>query len=162
MPRSILLEPLPADGMYALHLPVSFQVGDRLYHIPKGFKTDGASIPRFAWFTTGTPFDPRHIRAAVIHDFMYQHGAISRQLADALFREMLLEDGVPEYLAGKMYWSLRLFGWAAWRAYRRNKRRRYTEFCPDCDVPMTKVPGPLGENQRVMCEQCGRTHKVFE
>jgi hypothetical protein len=117
----ITLQPAPPAGVYALYYPIVFYAGGNKFVIPAGFRTDGASIPRPAWITTGTPFDPRHIRAAIYHDYLYQAGAIPRIRADILFRSTLLADGVSGYQAGKMYWALRLFGWMAWRRYRKGK-----------------------------------------
>lgn len=115
----IILKPLPYEKRYILWASVSFQIKGKLYSINAGFKTDGASIPRFAWITTGTPFAPRHIRAAVIHDFLYQTGHVSRKDADDYFKFILREDGVNDYQANKMYLALRAFGWVAWRRYRK-------------------------------------------
>jgi hypothetical protein len=40
--------------------------------IPKGFVTDGASIPAWLWWLI-SPFGPL-LEAAILHDFGYQHG----------------------------------------------------------------------------------------
>jgi hypothetical protein len=40
--------------------------------IPRGFVTDGASIPRLLWFLI-SPFGPLFL-GAILHDFGYQHG----------------------------------------------------------------------------------------
>lgn len=122
----IQLEPVPFERVYATTIPITFQMYDGFHTIKAGFKTDGASIPRFAWITTGTPFAPEHIRAAVIHDFLYQTGEVSRLMADGLFRTLLLEDGVNKYQAFKMFWALRIGGWWAWRRYRRQGGKK----CP--------------------------------
>lgn len=111
----------PHERVYELSAPVTFLTHEGAHTIEAGFKTDGASIPRFAWLTTGTPYAPEHIRAAVVHDYLYQGAGSTRLMADALFRTMLLEDGVHPYQAAKMYWALRLFGWVAWRGYRKKQ-----------------------------------------
>jgi len=87
--------------------------------IPAGFETDGASIPRPFWLTTGTPFRPRFFKSALIHDYLYRHQILERSLVDQIFREMLLADGVCKYTAIKMYYALRLAGWIAWNRHRR-------------------------------------------
>lgn len=117
--RTVILIPVPREHVYALRFATTFQVGEANYFIDEGFQTDGASIPRFAWITTGTPFAPEHIRAAVIHDYLYQTGKTDRKTADQVFQAFLLTDGVSGYQAWKMFWALRLFGWIAWRRYRR-------------------------------------------
>ncbi|MDD3814444.1 MAG: DUF1353 domain-containing protein [Desulfocapsaceae bacterium] len=40
--------------------------------VPKGFITDGASIPRLLWWII-SPFGPL-LEGAILHDFGYQHG----------------------------------------------------------------------------------------
>jgi len=84
--------------------------------IPKGFYTDGASIPRWLWSVTGSPFAGNYIEAAVIHDFLY-HLAIDKKLklttrkhADDIFYQCMLEYGVPEREAKIKYRAVRLFG----------------------------------------------------
>lgn len=120
----LVVVPIPERGTYRVLNAVQLGAkGVAALMVPKGFETDGASIPRFAWITTGTPFDPRHLRAAVLHDFNYQCGKMKRVAADKLFRRMLLEDGVHPYQAGKMYWALRVFGRIVWRRYRKNGGR---------------------------------------
>lgn len=119
--QKVILSPLPGENRYELCSSITFQIIDRGFMVPVGFQTDGASIPRFAWMTTGTPYAPRHIRAAVVHDYLYQVGHITRLEADAIFRALLLQDGVSRYQAGKMFWALRLGGWVAWRRYRKRE-----------------------------------------
>lgn len=119
----IILKPRPEAKRYEVCNPLTFVMFDQSFTVPAGFLTDGASIPRFAWFTTGTPYDPRHIRAAVVHDYLYQVNRITRLEADAIFRALLIQDGVSRYQASKMYWALRVGGWAAWRRYRRGEAK---------------------------------------
>lgn len=87
--------------------------------VPAGFKTDFASVPRALWGL----FPPygRHTRAAVIHDWLYLTGSLSRADADGIFRRIMRESGVGRLRRWIMYLALRLFGWAAWRAHRRTE-----------------------------------------
>lgn len=93
------------------------------FHIPAGFLTDFASTPRLLW----SIFPPygRWVKAAVLHDYAYSHPfsvdgePITRKDADGLFRRVLGEEGCPGWRANVMYWALRLFGWLAWNAARR-------------------------------------------
>lgn len=84
--------------------------------IPAGYRFDGASIPRAAWSAIGyTPFHPRVVGAALPHDFLYeQEGPCSRRVADDIFLDILLEDGVPESDALLMYRAVRTFGRMFW------------------------------------------------
>lgn len=66
-------------------------------HVPPGFVTDFASVPRPLWFWIA-PWG-RHGRAAVLHDFLYQLGSItgadgtlrrpSKREADLVFRQAM-------------------------------------------------------------------------
>lgn len=124
MKLPIVIAPEPERGTYRLYAPAVYETSEGKVTVPGGFETDGASIPRFAWLTTGTPFDPRHIRAAVAHDHMYRVNGVTRLEADKIFRAILLEDGVAPYQAWKMFLALRVGGWVAWRRYRRGERRK--------------------------------------
>lgn len=80
--------------------------------VPRGFITDGASLPRLLWRVFGHPLDPRTIGPAICHDFAYQTGCIPRKCADANFREDLRFNGVGRIKAALFYFGVRLFGWA--------------------------------------------------
>ena len=80
------------------------------FTIPKGFCTDGASIPQFFWSWIGSPFLPSVIEAAIVHDYLYKHHETTRKEAAAIFREMLLERGVPRWKAHRMWLAVRIFG----------------------------------------------------
>lgn len=81
--------------------------------VPAGFETDFASIPRFAWILI--PKLGRWNKAAVIHDWLYQHGALSRKQADRCFRDGMRDKGVKPWQYNLIYWAVRLFGWLAWK-----------------------------------------------
>lgn len=60
-----------------------------IHTVPKGFKTDLASVPRIFW-TIFPPFG-RYSRAAVLHDYYWELGNF--ELANRLFKEaMKLEE----------------------------------------------------------------------
>lgn len=85
--------------------------------VPKGFQTDGASIPPiFRWFL---PRWGRYGEAAVIHDWLYStwsnraYGSITRIEADRIFLEAMHALGCRWYRRWPMYWAVRLGGrWA--------------------------------------------------
>jgi len=54
--------------------------------IPKGFITDGASVPRFFWWfasPTGDLFE-----ASIVHDYMYENAIQTKQKADQMFKRV--------------------------------------------------------------------------
>ena len=77
--------------------------------VPAGFEFDGASIPRFFWRVV-TPGRPWLLRASCIHDFMYERALYTKRRADKIFKEILLEDGAPGWLANCMFQAVRLAG----------------------------------------------------
>lgn len=97
-----LLEPLPVE---------------RNLVVPSGFESDGASVPRFFWRAVFPPGDPRALEAAIAHDYIYRHhpAGWTRAEADALFLELMLAGGVPEFRALLAFAGVRLFGFLAWR-----------------------------------------------
>lgn len=83
------------------------------WSVPEGFNTDGASIPPLLWPVIGSPFRPRFVRAAVLHDWLYRTGTHTRSEADKIFREVLWNDGVG-WRAWVMWAGVRLGGWLFW------------------------------------------------
>lgn len=84
--------------------------------IPAGFRTDLASIPRFFWRVL--PPIGAYDKAAVVHDFLYQHNGCSREQADAVLLEAMGVLGVGWATRQVIYRGVRLGGWKPWNAYR--------------------------------------------
>ena len=110
------ISPAPIAGKYILTNCIGYKWEKTFILVKKGLVTDGASIPRICWTTTGSPFLPSYIRAAIIHDYLYKTQKIPRKTVDGIFRDILKEDGISFYQRSKMYWALRSFGWFMWRS----------------------------------------------
>ena len=126
--RMPVLRPLPAldsartatqDALgprYQLLAPYNFndQLG-QAWTIDTGYVYDGASIPTLVgltWAVTHSKFDPRVMRAALVHDYFCDttpDNFTDEQAAD-LFLQMLLEDGVWRIRARAMARAVRWFG----------------------------------------------------
>ena len=82
----------------------------------KGFKSDGASVPTVGWSVIRLyPTHPKLIRGAVAHDFLYLLVAarlIGRELADAVFLEIIKEDGLDFFRRQVVYRAVRISGGA--------------------------------------------------
>jgi hypothetical protein len=96
----------------------------------KGFKYDGASVPRFAWTLSGMQQDGLWRSAALIHDILYlQNGmptkmlkssyykvrfknklTITRKEADKIFYKIMRENGVGKTRAWLAYKAVRIGG----------------------------------------------------
>lgn len=83
--------------------------------VPKGFITDGASVPSFLW---GWPFDLSpwgpYAKAAVLHDWLYAEQALTKLEADNTFLEAMEALGISEFKRNVMFKAVRWFGQAAW------------------------------------------------
>ena len=81
--------------------------------VPKGFRTDFASIPRVLLSVIGRPTG-KLSEPAVLHDFLYSGKCdswVSRRLADKIFEEAMKENGVS-WIKRKVVWSgVRIGGW---------------------------------------------------
>ena len=86
--------------------------------IPKGFITDGASIPKIFWSIIGGPWG-KYGYAAVVHDFLYHKKIYTRKKSDQIFLEAMEVLGVSKWKRLTMYWSVRLTAWICW-----NKKRK--------------------------------------
>lgn len=102
-----LLEP---DG-------ITVEAYGKTVHVPYGFKSDGASVPRIFWRMVFPSSDTQALRAAFVHDYIYQNHPYgwTKEQADSLFYRMLIEDGVPKWRAWMAYKGVDWFGSYAWK-----------------------------------------------
>lgn len=101
--RARLLQP------FRVRLP---ELGHKIISVPHGFVTDFASVPRFFWRIV--PPWGRYSPAAVVHDYLYASGRVSRAEADLAFLGLMKRLGVPLWKRWTMYRAVRLFGKQAW------------------------------------------------
>ena len=102
------------DGHHAVLVKVlrfESSIGD-VFVIPKGFKTDLVSVPRWARGWIGRW--ERSAPAAVLHDYLYVTHSVSRGEADYLFWEALRDEGVRPFKAWVMHKAVRWFGRRGW------------------------------------------------
>lgn len=112
---------LPHQGwQLTADLPVVIEEGQ--FTIPKGFKSDLASIPRLLRILPGMDCYECGINGPVVHDWGYQHGGslsssitVSRKRTDDLLRTLCRTDGVGRVRAFVVWAAVRGFGWLAWR-----------------------------------------------
>lgn len=83
--------------------------GDRKYcTAPMGYTTDGATIPRVFWTFVGSPFQPKFMQAAIIHDWMCNGGYSVDEMSN-LFYCILIDNGVGKIRARIMERAVRAF-----------------------------------------------------
>ena len=92
--------------------------------VPKGFRSDLASIPSWIWWWQWGKWNI----SAILHDYCYSKGEIiylnekghakaglvSKKQADKIFYEITISLGVSPLTAELMYWAVRLFGRGIW------------------------------------------------
>jgi len=87
-----------------------FKLLDDLYFkdvvVPKGYKTNGADIPRIFW-SIYPPNRSDFLPAVIIHDYLCDKGEYKR--ADDLFEECLKELGVKRFDVVVLVGAVRLY-----------------------------------------------------
>lgn len=103
--------------VWRLEQNFTYEVGDkgsgRAITVPKGFVTDGASVPQFLW--TLFPAWGSYSRAAVVHDLLCHllhkgtpHAeAPTRKHADDIFMEAMKVCGTGFFTRNILYWGVR-------------------------------------------------------
>jgi hypothetical protein len=87
--------------------------------IPKGFCTDGASVPKIFW----SLLDPwsKYFSASLVHDFLYSKDSdfffplTDRKEADRIFLEAMFNAGVGWLTRHTVHSAVRLGGWASYK-----------------------------------------------
>lgn len=103
------------DKRWSLTRPLSYQSDllDACIHVPEGFVTDFASVPRVP--IVYTAFGDRAHRESVIHDYLYQKHLVSRKLADKIFLEAMKARGKKWWVRTGMYLGVRLGGRSSYK-----------------------------------------------
>lgn len=91
--------------------------------VPKGFKTDFASVPRLPLIYS--LFGNRAQKPAVLHDYLYSMGGSEneREIADEVFFAAMVTNENPWYQRYPMYMAVRAFGGIAFNYLPTNKEQ---------------------------------------
>lgn len=79
------------------------------FTIPKGYKWDGASIPRAFWRLIGSKIEPEFLIPSLVHDVLCEnHHYVDndRYFADKVFERLLYVSGVPAFNRWLMFHSV--------------------------------------------------------
>lgn len=105
------------DGHYVLSEELVYfsELLNKEIIVPKGFKTDFASVPRVPiayWL-----FGGRAHHESVIHDYLYRTipHICSRKQADQVFKEAMIIRKKGIFVRNSMWLGVRLGGWSSWR-----------------------------------------------
>ena len=77
--------------------------------VPKGFVTNQASIPNCLWFIF-EDYRKQINTCGIMHDYLY-YKKLGYIYANKKFYRTLIEYGVPQYMAYKLYLATQLFCW---------------------------------------------------
>lgn len=110
----LILEPYEKEGRFRVVSPLIYEseIEGVTVFVPWGFDTDGASIPPIfneLWKVGG-----KKMAAAVIHDYLYRTHLVSKDIADRIFLEAMVELNIPVWKRQIMYYAVRIFGNRAW------------------------------------------------
>lgn len=103
---------LKADG--SVKKPEEYTEEEKKYRswdkmvVPAGFVSNLTSTPRFLWSIL--PPHDYYVKAAILHDYLYNQGIGTRKEADLVFYEALGVLGMPKLLRKGFYYAVRLFG----------------------------------------------------
>lgn len=120
----LIVTPLP-DGKY-WELLQDFKY--KGITVPKGFKTDMASVP-WLFRRLFPPATGKYREAAVVHDYLYFKQLIPRKDCDRVFLEHMAELGVIWYKRMPIYWAVRVGGFVGW-----NNRKKALKELLDADT----------------------------
>lgn len=110
-----LVTSMPEIGLWLTEMPFVVETtAIGLLEIPAGFVFDGNSVRRITW-TIHPPSD--FLESGCVHDYLYHYGfGVSRKVADQVYRELLIHQGMSPGWAGMRYYALRLLGGSSYRA----------------------------------------------
>jgi len=100
-----------------LDKPLKARWGGGYVLVPKGFMTDGASVPEILWRFGWTPFAKDTLKAAIVHDYLYRVQA-PRTVSDFIFYE-LMKDNKVRFIKRVTYLlavrTVGIFAYLKWR-----------------------------------------------
>lgn len=111
---SLYIEDLPGGKVRILRPLVYRTAAGNRITVPKNFVCD----------KTSSLLKRRgdHDIAAVVHDWLYASGMVSRRQADAIYREAMDSLGVNPVTRWTYWTAVRAFGWRPWRTHRARAR----------------------------------------
>jgi len=120
----IIVELLPGGRKVRVVESFSYDIGKKggfTIEVPVGFVSDGATIPRFAWFFIGSPMTGKYRAGAILHDYLYYTAKYPRKRCDEIFLEAMIVLKVNKVKRTIIFWAVRFFGDIAWDKHRGNK-----------------------------------------
>lgn len=102
-----------SDDGYSFVVAENFGYKDSkgvIWEVPKGFISDGASIPRAFWSVIGSPFSGKYRVAAVLHDYYVNDKTRPYEDVNSMFYESMIQSGVSKTNASILYSAVKISG----------------------------------------------------
>ena len=96
--------------------------------VKKGFDFDGASIPQSLWSVYGNPLSGKFRIAALVHDALYASAELPREVADAIFLDLMKQHEVGYVKRKTMYYAVRSAGWYSWKQLTKEDLEKYKDY----------------------------------
>lgn len=94
------------DTTFAVVAPFLYSGKHESFTVPAGQDTDFATVP--SGITWLIPRYGRWTKAAILHDYLWRTGVVTKRDADGIFRRALRELGVPVYKRWLMWTAVRV------------------------------------------------------
>lgn len=121
----LLVSPMADGKRWIIRSDFGYDVSEEgsgeTINIPVGFMTDFASVPRLLWGMI--PRWGKYGNAAVVHDYCYWEQYYTRKRSDEIFLEGMIILDVGPILRRLIFYSVRWFGFLAWRKNKRQKEQ---------------------------------------
>jgi len=101
MYKHIVVTPTP-DNKYVIHKQILYKD----ITVPKGYKTNGANVPRLFWSII-PPFKPKYLPAVIVHDYLCDKEEYKK--ADEHFKACLECLNVSKFTRYIMYYAVRIY-----------------------------------------------------
>lgn len=111
----VIVEKIIGGDTWRVHEDVVYDAGaSGIVTIPAGFVTDLASIPHALPLAMAVNTEA----AAIVHDWLYVTGKMSRKTSDAVLFLALIDSGVSMERATTIYEAVRIGGAIPWKEHR--------------------------------------------
>lgn len=101
---------LVGEQLFDLISELEYENEKLIIKVKKGFRFNGANIPKALWSLYGCPFGGTYTLSACIHDALYATHLFSKKECDKIFLEAMLASGVEDVIANQFYLAVNIMG----------------------------------------------------
>ena len=134
-PQAIWLTEPQADRRMELLEAFSFtDAAGKVWDAPKGYRVDGASIPRALWTQIGSPYTGDYRRASIVHDVncdRHPHDGPERKAGDEMFYAACRAGGCGRVEAKLLYLGVRMGSNWAGKGFRSGQDKVRVRITPE-------------------------------